>query len=146
MDCSLVYLTQTDTTVGFLSSDDKKLSKTKQRDLTKKTLQVVDSFQTLQNNIRVPKHFRKLVRNSSKTTFIYPSKKAFRVVDDNLKHHSFLKKFHTLYSTSANLTQNSFNEDFAINNADIIVFNDTFKESTPSSIYMLSKLRKKKIR
>lgn len=146
MDSSLVYLTQTDTTVGFLSFDDKKLSMIKQRDLNKKTLQVVDSFQTLQKNIRVPKNFRKIVRNSSKTTFIYPSKKAFRVVSQDLRHHSFLKKFHTLYSTSANLTQNSFDEDFAIKSADIIVFNEEFKESTPSSIYVLSKSRKKKIR
>ena len=114
MDSSLVYLTQTGTTVCFLSFDDKKLSMIKQRDLNKKTLQVID--------------------------------KAFRVVNQDLKHYSFLKKFHTLYSTSANLTQNSFDEDFAIKSADIIVFNEEFKESTPSSIYVLSKSRKKKIR
>lgn len=146
MDSSLVYLTQTDTTVGFLSSDDKKLSLIKKRDLNKKTLQVVDSLQTLQRNIRVPKKFRKTVRNSKKTTFIYPNKQAFRVVSKASKHHFFLKKFHSLYSTSANITQNSFDEEFAIKSADIIVYNKKFTEVTPSSIYTLSKLKRKKIR
>lgn len=146
MDCSLVYLTQTDTTVGFLSSDDKKLSLVKKRDLNKKTLQVVDSFQTLQKKIRIPKKFRKTVRNSVKTTFIYPNKEAFRVVNKNSDHSYFLNKFNSLYSTSANITQNSFDEKFALSSADIIVYNKEFKESTPSFIYKLSKLRKKKIR
>ncbi|MCD4759056.1 MAG: Sua5 YciO YrdC YwlC family protein [Arcobacteraceae bacterium] len=146
MDSSLVYLTQTDTTVGFLSSDDKKLSMIKKRDINKKTLQVVDSFKTLQKNIRVPKKFRKMVRNSKKTTFIYPKKEAFRVVNQELQHHSFLKKFHTLYSTSANITQNNFDEEFATQSADIIVYNKEFKESTPSFIFILSKSKKKQIR
>lgn len=146
MDSSLVFLTQTDTTVGFLSADDKKLSIIKQRDSNKKILQVVDNFQTLQKNIRVPKKFRKMVRNSQKTTFIYPNKQAFRVVDKDSKHHSFLKKFNILYSTSANVTQNSFDEAFATKNADIIIFNKQFEESIPSAIYILSKSKKKKIR
>jgi len=143
---SLVYLTQTDTTVGFLSANNKKLSIIKQRDSNKKILRVVDSFQTLQKNIRVPKKFRKMVRNSQKTTFIYPNKQAFRVVDKDSKHYSFLKKFNILYSTSANITQNNFDQEFAIKNADIIVFNKQFKESIPSSIYTLSKSKKKQIR
>jgi len=146
VDSSLVYLTQTDTTVGFLSSNEKKLSQIKKRDLSKKTLQVVDNFETLVQNIRVPKNFRKLVRNSKKTTFIYTNKEAFRVVDRNSEHHSFLKKFHSLYSTSANITQNSFDEEFAIQNADVVVYAKKFKETTPSSIYKLSKLKKKLIR
>jgi len=146
VDSSLVYLTQTDTTVGFLSSNDKKLSMIKKRDINKKTLQVVDSFTTLQKNIRVPKKFRKIVRNSKKTTFIYPTKEAFRVVGQEQQHHSFLKKFHTLYSTSANITQNNFDEEFATQTADIIVYNKEFKESTPSCIFILSKSKKKQIR
>jgi tRNA A37 threonylcarbamoyladenosine synthetase subunit TsaC/SUA5/YrdC len=146
VDSSLVYLTQTDTTIGFLSSDDKKLSMIKKRDLNKKTLQVVDSFHTLQKKIRVPKKFRKIVRNSKKTTFIYPTKEAFRVVGSDFKHHSFLKKFNTLYSTSANITQNNFDKEFAIQSANTIVYNGEFKEATPSFIYKLSKSKKSQIR
>ncbi len=146
MDSSLVYLTQTDTTVGFLSSDNKKLSTIKKRDLSKKTLKVVDSFETLKQNVRVPKNFRKVVRNAKKTTFIYSNKEAFRVVDTSSEHHFFLKKFHSLYSTSANITQDSFDEEYAIQNADVVVYAKKFKETTPSSIYKLSKLKKKLIR
>ncbi len=146
MQSSLVYLTQTDTTVGFLSSDDKKLSLIKQRDSNKKTLQVVDSFQTLQSCTRIPKRFRKEIRKSKKTTYIYPNKKAFRVVDISSIHHQFIKKFNLLYSTSANITENNFNEEFAINNADIIIYNGKFQETTSSSIYLLTKNKKKRIR
>ncbi len=146
MQNSLVYLTQTDTTVGFLSSDDKKLSYIKKRDANKKTLQVVDSFQTLQSCTRIPKKFRKEIRKSSKTTYIYPNKKAFRVVEKSSIHHQFIKKFSLLYSTSANITANNFNEEFAMDNADIIVYNDKFQETTSSSIYLLTKNKKKKIR
>lgn len=146
MDSSLVYLAQTDTTVGFLSQDDKKLSQIKQRDQNKKTLQVVNCFFTLQKQLRVPKKFRKIVRNSIKTTYIYPNQKAFRVVSKDSIHKNFLDKFQTLYSTSANKTQNSFDEQFAINNADVVVYSEPFEELAPSSIYKLYKSKKRKIR
>jgi len=146
VDSSLVYLTQTDTTVGFLSSNATKLSLIKQRKPHQKILQVVDSLKTLQENIRVPKEFRKIVRNSRKTTFIYPNKEAFRVVNTDSQHNRFLQKFHTMYSTSANITQYNFNEEFAVTSADIIVYNQEFREAIPSSIYTISKSKKRKIR
>ena len=146
MDKGLVYLTQTDTTVGFLSQDDRKLSRVKQRDPNKKTLQVVDSFHTLQQNIRVPKRFRKRVRGALKTTFIYPNKKALRVVDSKSLHYPFVHKFHKLYSTSANVTQHRFDEEFAINSADVVVYNAPFEELAPSSLVILTKLKIKQIR
>ncbi|MFW3327458.1 Sua5 YciO YrdC YwlC family protein, partial [Aliarcobacter butzleri] len=68
MDSALVYLVQTDTTVGFSSSNDEKLSAIKKRPNSKKILNTVDTFFTLNKNARVPKSFRKLVRNSKKTT------------------------------------------------------------------------------
>ena len=80
MDSSLVYLVQTDTTVGFSSSSDEKLSAIKQRPQSKKILHTIDSFKILQEYTRVPKKFRKRVRNSKKTTFIYPNGKSFRVI------------------------------------------------------------------
>ncbi|MEA3499345.1 MAG: Sua5 YciO YrdC YwlC family protein [Campylobacterota bacterium] len=147
MDSSLVYLVQTDTTVGFLSSDDKKLSTIKQRDPNQKTLQVVDSFKTLLKYTRIPKKMRKLVRNSKITTFIYPNKLSFRVVDKNSLHHNFIKKFSCLYSTSANITKQDFNEKFAFNNSDIIVYNkNKFSQNISSSIYKLNNIKIKKLR
>ena len=100
MDSSLVYLVQTDTTVGFSSSNDEKLSLIKQRPTNQKILQTVDSFKTLKQNTRVPKEFRKRVRNSKKTTFIYPNTHSFRVISKDDRFFRFIHKFKSLYSTS----------------------------------------------
>ena len=147
MNPSLVYLTQTDTTVGFLSQVDKKLSRAKQRDSKQKTLQVVDTLRTLKQFIRVPNLHKKTIRNAKNSTFIYPNKKAFRVVNHNSKHQNFLQKFNLMYSTSANKTKNSFNLEYALNNSDIVVYTkENFQEKKASSIYKINKNKKIKIR
>ena len=147
MNSTLIYLTQTDTTVGFLSSDDIKLSGAKQRDPQKKTLQVVSNYKTLNKLVRVPKNHKKFIRRSKRTTIIYPNKLAFRVVSKNSLHQNFLKKFDLMYSTSANKTKNNFNEEYAVNNSDIIVYTkDEFMEKQASSIYKINKQKIKKIR
>lgn len=147
MNSSLVYLVQTDTTVGFSSSNDEKLSIVKQRPKSKKILHTVDSFKTLQEHTRVPKKFRKRVRNSKKTTFIYPNGKSFRVIPKEDEFYSFIYKFNTLYSTSANLTSKNFELDFALKNSDIIVYTkDGFSEKISSSIYLLKKDKLNRIR
>lgn len=147
MNSSLIYLVQTDTTVGFSSSSDEKLSDVKQRPRSKKILHTVDSFKTLKQNTRVPKKFKKNVRKATKTTFIYPNSKSFRVIDRNCFFYEFIKKFNILYSTSANLTGNKFDEKFALENSEIIVNEkDGFSEKISSSIYKLSKYKKIKIR
>lgn len=147
MNSSLVYLVQTDTTVGFSSSNDEKLAKIKQRPKSQKILQTVDSFLTLKNNIRVPKKFRKRVRHSKKATFIYPNLQSFRVIEKQNNFYNFIKKFKTLYSTSANLSGNKFDFNFADTNSDIIVFSkDKFKENTSSTIYKINKKKIVKIR
>ena len=104
MNPDLVYLVQTDTTVGFSSSNDEKLSNIKQRPSNQKILKTLDSFVTLKEFARVPKKFRKIVRNSSKTTFIYPNLNSFRVVKSESIFFDFIKKFRVLSSTSANKT------------------------------------------
>jgi len=147
MDASLVYLVQTDTTVGFSSSNDEKLSNIKQRPTSQKILQTINSFKTLKENTRVPKKFRKRVRNSKKTTFIYPNGKSFRIIDKNDEFYPFIDKFKALYSTSANLTKNSFDLEFATENSDIIVLSkEGFSEKSSSSIYKISKEQIRRIR
>ena len=146
MNSSDVYLVQTDTTVGFLSSDDKKLTKIKNRDKNQKILQVVDSFRTLKQFVRVPKQYRKKVRNSKITTFIYKNGSGFRVVDRDSKHQNFIKKFTCLYSTSANVTQKKFDKKFAVDKSDIVVYDDDFTEKISSEIYTVSKQKIKKLR
>ena len=147
MDSSLVYLIQTDTTVGFSSLNDEKLSTIKQRPTSKKILHTVDSFKTLNENTRVPKNFRKKVRNAKKTTFIYPNGKSFRVVNQDSHFYDFIYKFSILYSTSANKTTEKFQREFAINGADIIVEDKRgFFETKASTIIKLSKASLKRLR
>ena len=142
-----VYLVQTDTTVGFLSSDDKKLTTIKKRPQSQKILQTVDSFTTLKTHTRVPVGFKKIVRNSHLTTFIYPNGNSFRIIDKQSNHYRFISKFHSLYSTSANETKKSFDFDFAYRYSDVIVFNQSdFCENSSSKIIKLGKYKKKKIR
>jgi tRNA A37 threonylcarbamoyladenosine synthetase subunit TsaC/SUA5/YrdC len=147
MDSSLVYLVQTDTTVGFSSYNDEKLSLIKQRPTSKKILHTVDSFKTLTQHTRVPKSFRKKVRNSKRTTFIYPNTKSFRVVPKNSDFYDFIHKFNILYSTSANKTAESFDKEFATIGADILVEDKKgFYETKASTIIKVSKKALKKLR
>lgn len=147
LNSSLIYLTQTDTTVGFLSSNDKKLSAIKQRDSKQRILQVVNNYKSLIKQVRVPKKHKKFIRRANRTTIIYPNKLAFRVVSTNSYHQNFLQKFKIMYSTSANKTKNNFNQEYAINNSDIIVYSqENFMEKKASSIYKINKQKIKKIR
>lgn len=141
-----VYLVQTDTTVGFLSSSPKKLNSIKNRPKNKHILITTTTFKTLKTLARVPKKFKKEVRRTKKTTFIYPNKKAVRVVKQS-NHDSFLKEFDYLYSTSANENKKAFDKDFALKKADIIVEDARgFDDKTPSKLIRLSKSVKKKLR
>ena len=141
-----IYLTQTDTTVGFLSQNKEKLNSLKNRPLTQPILREVDSLETLKNFVRVPKMHKKRVRRSKKTTFIFPNGESFRVVRDS-RHLEFLKKFKWMYSTSANLHGKRFNEKWARETADVIVEDKRgFVEGKASNIYKLSKSKIKKVR
>ncbi|MGK0255961.1 MAG: tRNA A37 threonylcarbamoyladenosine synthetase subunit TsaC/SUA5/YrdC [Arcobacteraceae bacterium] len=147
MNSSLIYLTQTDTTVGFLSQNDKKLCSAKQRDQKQKILQVVDKYSTLKKLVRIPQKYKKFIRHAKNTTIIYPNKLAFRVVSSQSNHQIFLRKFKTMYSTSANQTKNNFNEVYAKENSDICIYTkNSFTEMKSSSIYKINNIKIKKIR
>lgn len=142
----LVYLVQTDTTAGFLSQNSLKLATSKQRDKNQPFLICVDSLRSLKNFVRVPTAFKKQVRRSNKTTFIYPNKQAIRVVKEK-NHQKFLRKLGWVYSSSANLTCKSFEENYAKEKADIIVEDSRgFFESKPSSIYKMSNSKLRRLR
>ena len=140
----MIYLTQTDTTVGLLSKNKEELNKIKKRELNKPILKEVDSLSTLKEFVRVPKNFRKIVRRAKKTTFIYPNKDSFRVVKDE-NHLRFLKKFKWMYSTSANLHKQKFDKNWAFSVADVIVGSE-FKEGKASTIIKIGKRKCKKLR
>lgn len=146
METNPVYLAQTDTTVGFLSKDFKKLNKIKKRPVNKKVLIEVDSLNTLKKFIRVPDKFKKHIRRAKKTTFIYPDGNSFRLIKDE-NHLEFLRKFKWMYSTSANLSGENFDKSWAFGQADIIVEDKRgFFEGEPSTIYKINNCTIKKIR
>ena len=140
----MIYLTQTDTTVGLLSKNKEELNKIKKRELNKPILKEVDSLSTLKEFVRIPKNFRKIVRRAKKTTFIYPNKDSFRVVKDE-NHLRFLKKFKWTYSTSSNLHKQKFDKNWAFSVADVIVGSE-FKEGKASTIIKIGKRKCKKLR
>lgn len=147
MNPNLVYLVQTDTTVGFSSINDEKLSNIKQREINQKILKTVDSFDTLKNFTRVPKKYRNMVRKSNKTTFIYPNLDSFRVVNKDSHFFDFIKKFKILSSTSANKTKENFEYKFASQKSDVEVINNLgFFETSSSKIYKIGKNNLNKIR
>ena len=150
----IVYLAQTDTTVGFLSQSSSRLGQIKRRSEDKRFLQNCSSFTTLKSKVRVPNIHKKRVRNSKKSTFVYPnnssnnslSSMGIRVIKET-KFNLFLDRFDILYSTSANLSGEKYDEKFAYQNADIIVENGNgFEDKTPSKLYKLSKNKIIKIR
>lgn len=147
MHKEFVYLVQTDTTAGFLSNDDKKLADIKQRPYSKKTLQTIDSFNTLKKYVRIPKKFSKIIRRSKRTTYVFPNNLAFRVISKDDNHHIFIKKFKKLYSTSANKANCDFSEEFAIKKSDVIVEDKYgFTQKHSSKIIRLNRKKAKIIR
>jgi len=146
MNPDRVYLAQTETTAGFLSQNPNALACIKNRPEGKSFLVSVDSLQTLKTFTRVPKTHKNDVRRAKKTTFAYPCGLAIRVVKDEA-HLQFLKKLKWSYSTSSNPSSKEFNEIFALDKADTVVFTcKGFFESMPSKIFKLGKHKKRRLR
>ncbi len=136
-----VYLTSTDTTIGFISQSQEALDKAKDRIGGKKYIVALPSLKSIKK--RVPRRYRNFVRRAKKTTFILSKDYSFRVIKD--KHHNLLiKRLGWAYTTSANKSGYDFDLDFAIKRADIIVY--PLKRGEPSSIYKLGKSKVKKVR
>jgi tRNA A37 threonylcarbamoyladenosine synthetase subunit TsaC/SUA5/YrdC len=142
----MLYLTQTDTTVGFLSVDRASIAKAKNRDINQPFLITLSSLDKQKRLVRTPSRFKNMVRRSKKTTFLYPNKKAIRVVRDT-PHSNFLDKFDFLYSSSANKHGCLFDYSFAYERADIIVEDrEGFLQKSASSFYKLGKKKILKLR
>lgn len=146
MNTKLVYLVQTDTTVGFASQDDVKLAKIKQRSDEKKFLLTFSSLKSGTKDSRVPAFAKNIVRRSKKTTFVYNDSIARRVATD-CEYHEFLNRFDWMYSTSANLSGAEYSKEWASEACDVVVYTpDGFKNSSASSILKLYKTKIKKLR
>ena len=140
----LVFLTQTDTTIGFVSQNADKLTQIKQRPPYKHYIKAVNSLQTLQTFTRVPQAHKKRVRRAKKTTFIMPNGDSLRVIRD--KHHLLLlDRLKWAYTTSANLSSEAYDESFAREKVDVVI--EPIKETKQASkIYRLGKKTLKRIR
>ncbi len=142
----MLYLTQTDTTVGFLSKDRASIAKAKDRDINQPFLITLSSLEKQKKLVRTPERFKNRVRRSKKTTFLYPNKKAIRVVRDT-PHVYFLSKFDFLYSSSANKHGLLFNYSFAYNKVDIIIEDrEGFSHKSASTFYKIGKRKIRKLR
>lgn len=141
-----VILTQTDTTVGFLSQDSDKLYEVKSRSTTKPFIKVYNNFKTfLLCGNRVPSAFKSTIRRSKKTTFIVKNR-AFRVAKTTL-NSSVLNNYTWNYSTSANQANKNFDRYFCEDKADIIIEDKNgLHERSSSRLVKINKIKRKKIR
>jgi tRNA A37 threonylcarbamoyladenosine synthetase subunit TsaC/SUA5/YrdC len=139
-----VFLTQTDTTIGFVSQNANKLTQIKQRPPHKYYIKAVNSLDMLKTFTRVPQKHKNRVRRAKKTTFIMPDGDSYRVIKD--KHHLLLlDRLKWAYTTSANLSNEAYDESFAREMADVII--EPIQENRQaSSIYRLGKNTQRKIR
>ena len=143
---SPIILAQTDTTVGFLSQSPTALNLAKHRPINQAVLATFASLQCAKQTHRIPRIHHHFVRQANKISIILSNKKSFRVVKDPL-HREFLSYFGGLYSTSANRTKESFSLEFALRVADIIALDSRgLYEDKPSTIYRLSRTRKRRTR
>ncbi len=140
-----VILTQTDTTVGFLSQDTHKLQTIKSRPSNKPFIKVFKDFRSFRQNYRVPNKQKNLVRRSKKTTFIVKNQ-AFRVAPSSF-HTTFLQHATWFYSTSANESGKKFDRVFCEEKADIIIEdNHSLHEGQASKLYKINNTKIKRLR
>lgn len=154
-----VYLAQSDTTAGFLSTDPMCLNAIKGRDKMYSTLLTLNTCKKLKNLVRIPNMHKNRVRKSIKTTFIYLGKNALntqslaiRLVHkkygaNKIEHSDFLDFFHFMYSSSANAHKKGFDLEFALQNANSVVLDHrSLRKLEASKIFKLSNTRLKRIR
>jgi len=142
----LVYLAQTDTTVGFLSQDAQKLASIKKRPANKPFIKSFDSLKTFSEmGGRVPNRHKSRLRRSKSTSYVI-NNSAIRIVP-NGQHHQLLSKYGWLYSTSANEKGKSFEISFAEQSVDIILEDARgLYEGEASFIYKLTHKKIKRLR
>jgi len=141
----LVFLTQTDTTIGFVSQNASKISQIKQRPANKNYIKALPSLKALKKNTRLPNRHKNRVRRAKRTSFIIKGN-SYRVIK-NHSHTLLLQRLGWAYTTSANLSGKDYDETFAQKYADVIVsFPKNNQKEQASKIYQLSNNRLKRIR
>ena len=141
-----VFLTPTDTTIGFISKSSSSLDRVKKRPSDKEYITAITSLKKLNSLTRVPQKYKNIVRKSNKSTFIFPNGASYRLIK-NKKHKNLIEKLDSSYTSSANISGGEYNKVFAEDNADIIIsFNKQNKNSKASDIFKITKTNIKRIR
>ena len=140
-----VILTQTDTTVGFLSQNMRELQSIKKRPLNKPFIKVYTTLKNFKNDAnRVPNKQKNRVRRLKKTTFVL-NNNAFRVAPHKLSSTLLCEPWY--YSTSANESSKKFNRLFCESKADIIIENkELLYEGISSSLMKINAQKIKRLR
>jgi tRNA A37 threonylcarbamoyladenosine synthetase subunit TsaC/SUA5/YrdC len=115
-----VYLTQTDTTIGFVSQSADRLDAIKNRPPDKSYIRAVDSLSTLKEFTRIPPLHRNRLRRAHKTTFILPDGASYRVIRDP-RHLILIGQLKWAYTTSANRSGKGYDEAWARSAADTVI-------------------------
>ncbi len=140
----LVFLTNTDTTIGFVSQNYQQLSIIKNRLPNKHYIKAISSLKELKKSTRVSNIHKNRVRRAKKTTFIIKSK-SYRIVK-NKNHLLLLDRLKWAYTTSANLSGKEYDKEFAKNSCDVEISFKSSSNSSASKIYKLNNLRISRIR
>lgn len=141
-----IILAQTDTTVGFLSQDAKKLYEIKSRPPSKPLIKVYKDFKSFtKEGNRVASNRKNLVRRSKKTTFIV-NDFSFRIAPFGSNSQIF-RNHSWFYSTSANRSGESFEREFCESKADIIIeTEDGLHEKKSSSLIRINAKKRRRVR
>ncbi len=132
--------------MGFVSRSAQRLTQTKQRPPHKHYIKALPSLKQLKTFVRIPEKYKNRVRRAERTTFIFPDGHSYRIIKE--KHHlSLIQKLGWAYTTSANLSGESYDLKFAADSADVIVgYPDNKEVKSASSILKLNNIRIKRIR
>jgi len=142
----MVFLTQTDTTIGFISQNADRLTIIKQRPPHKHYIKALPSLQTLKTFTRVPNRYKNRVRRAKRSTFIFPNGHSYRVIRET-EHLQLIQKLGWAYTTSANISGEPYNRTFAENVADVIVgFPTKNCRQIASQIVKVNNSRMKRVR
>ncbi len=141
---NLLFLSDTDTTIGFLSQSQIRLNEAKRRPASKNYITALPSLKELKKRHRIPKTHHKRLRRSKKESYILPSGNSYRIIKDT-RHLLLLKRLGWVYTSSANLSNSAYDEKYARECADIVV-EKLGKPQKPSTLYLLGKEKLKRLR
>jgi len=145
-NASTVYLTPTDTTMGFISQSAERLTQIKQRPPHKHYIKALPSLRSLTAQVRIPENYKNMIRRSTRSTFIFPDTHSYRVIRVQ-RHRALIEKLGWAYTTSANPSGGDFDKNFAERAADVLIaYPDVPGEKRASSIFKLNNITMRRYR